>query len=284
MNKGLFISLSVIILGFSIFFILGINTAPAITYFPDDEDSSFTSANSNLELFLPKGNDSYQLAWTTDSRSDKEMYLRQDASLLFDNGRLRGVRSKWVQDTDHIQIEEKLVSEDSSFFQVISFHHGEIHYPNEQIKSIRQMSADHLYVIDSPNTSLDAFKTPENEFESEWKNLLNRTTKQQLLYHWNRLFTYFDISGESYLSVPLTSLHKYNNEPLPTMTRDETNKIMGQLWEGLYKNYIIPAVNTENNQLQSYIPIILFDKQNQHLLVLFELNAKKYKLIQQYAN
>ncbi|OZU89967.1 hypothetical protein CIL03_02195 [Virgibacillus indicus] len=283
MNKWLFFLCLILFLSLSISYILENNATPAITYFPDDEKSTFTKAESNLGLFLPKGNDSYEIVWTSDSESDKEMYLRQDASLLFDNGRLRGVRSTWTQDTKQIHIEEKLLSEDSSFFQVITFHHGEIHYPEDQIKSIHQMSSDHLYVIDSPSTSLDAFKTPEDKFEEEWENLLDRTTKQQLLYHWDQLFTHFSIDSESYLSVPLTSLVKYNSSPLPSMSQEQTDKVIGQLWEGVYKNYIIPAVNTENSQLQSYVPIVLFDKDNNHLLVLYELNGKKHKLIQHYS-
>ena len=283
MNKWFFFLLIGLFLSFSIHFILKNNAAPVITYFPHDEESGFTKAVSNLELFLPKGNDSYEIVWSSDSESDKEMYLRQDASLLFDNGRLRGVLSTWTQDTKKIHIEEKIFSEDSSFFQVISFHHGEIHYPGDQIRGIHKMSADHLYVIDSPSTSLDAFKTPKDDFEKEWKDLLDRTTKQQLLYHWNQLFSHFAIDSKSYLSVPLTSLVKYNSHPLPNMTQEQTNKIIGQLWEGLYKNYLIPAVNTEDSQLHSHIPIILFAEENNHLLVLFELNGEKHKLIQHYS-
>lgn len=284
MKNWVFITIALLSIAlFGIVYFVKMNDAPAITYFPIDEETSFTYANSNLELSTPKGSDSYEIDWTSNSRSDKEMYLRQDASLLFDKGRLRGVRSKWVQDTESIYLEDSLLSEDSSYFQVISFHHGEIHYPNDEIKSIHQMSNDHLYVIDSPATSLEAFKSPENNDQKEWKNLLDRTTKQQLLHHWHQLFTHFDISHESYLAVPLTNLYRYNNESLPSMTQEQTNKIIGQLWEGVYKNYIIPAASTENNKLESYVPIVLFDKENDHLLVLFELNGKKERLIQNYS-
>ncbi|MBY7143373.1 hypothetical protein KFZ56_09990 [Virgibacillus sp. NKC19-3] len=276
------IALSLITL-FGIVYFVKMNTSPAITYFPIDEKTPFTHANTSLELSTAKGNDSYEIDWTSNSRSGKEMYLRQDASLLFDNGRLRGVHSKWMQDTESIYLEEALLSEDSSYFQAISFHHGEVHYPNDEIKSIHQMSNDHLYVIDSPATPLEAFHSPKNKAQNEWKELLDRTTKQQLLHHWHQLFTHFNISSESYLAVPLTNLYHYNNQPLPSMTQEQTNKVIGQLWEGVYKNYIIPAANTENNKLESFVPIVLFDKDNDHLLVLFELNGKKEKLIQNYS-
>ncbi|GAB3051109.1 hypothetical protein [Virgibacillus ainsalahensis] len=285
MKKRIFLLTAIILTcSISILYIIKMNASPAITYFPIDEDSVFTYAKTNLELSQETGNDSYEINWTSGSKSDKEMYLRQDASLLFDNGRLRGVRSKWVQETSEIQLQEKLASEDSSFFQVISYHHGELHYPDNLIKSIHQMSYDQLYIIDSPVTSLDSFTSPANNLEREWKSLLDRTTKQQLLYHWHQLFTHFQINSESYFAVPLTNLHQYDVEPLPSMTQEQTKKIMGQLWEGLYKNYIIPITESKNDEVTSYVPIILFDKEKEHLLVLFELNGEKQRLIQKYAN
>lgn len=258
------------------------NTVPTITYFPMDEETSFEKASTRLEMVSEKTNDSYELTWESESKSDKEIYLRQDASILFSNGILRGIRSKWIEGADSIRIKEKLYGEDSSYFQAISYHHGEIHYPDDQIKSIQQITYDQLYVIDSPNTALESFKTPENEYETQWSTLLDHTTHQQLLYSWKLLIDYFNIDNESYFSVPLTRLYKYNNEPLPSFTQKQTNQIIGQLWEGIYKNYIINAKNIENNQLKSYVPLVLFDKQNEHLIVLYELNGEKEQLIQQY--
>ncbi|WP_164668609.1 hypothetical protein [Virgibacillus doumboii] len=255
---------------------------PSITYFPMDEGTSFKKASTSLDLISEKTNDSYEITWKVRSKTDKKLYLRQDASLLFNNGILRGVRSKWVENTDTIQIKENIYSEDSTFFQSISIHHGEVHYPDDEIKSIQKMTYDQLYVIDSPNTALESFKTPENEYETEWATLLEHTTHQQLVYSWKQLIHYFHIDNEAYFTVPLTRLYKYNTEPLPSFTQEETNQIIGQLWEGIYKNYIIAAKSIENNQLKSYIPLVLFDRQNQHLLVLYEINGEKEKLIQQY--
>ena len=146
------------------------------------------------------------------------------------------------------------------------------------------MSTAHLYVIDTDSTALKTFKSPKNKEETAWKNLLERTTKQQLLFHWNQLFNHFDIDADSYLAVPIPSLNKYNDNPLPSMSQAQTNQIIGQLWEGLYKNYIIPAANSKKKQENSFIPIVLFDKQQDHLFVLFELNGKKQKLIQRYSD
>lgn len=278
MNKWIVLFSLILLIGvIGITYFMKSSTLPVVGYFPLDEQSQFTLAESNLEMDTDR-----KINWTSDSTSDKSMYLRQDVSLLFENGKLRGARSKWKQDTNQIAIKESLSVKESSLFQTISFHHGEIHFPNDQIKSIQHMSAAELYVVDTTKTALTAFTSPENHEETEWKGLLDKTTKQQLLFHWHQLFSYFDINSDSYLAVPITALNKYDTEPLPSLSQAETNQIIGQLWEGLYKNYVIPATTLSEKQDSNFIPIVLFNKQQAHLLVLFELNGKKQQLIQKY--
>lgn len=255
-------------------------TLPAITYFPMDKETDFDHISTRLALIEQKDKDSYEISWQTESKSERDVYLRQDAALLFDNGRLRGVQSKWKEDTATIRMKQNLTGDDSSHFQAIAYHHGEVHYPDDQIKSMHRMSYDQLYVIDSPNTPLESFKIPENEMEDEWVRLLEHTTHQQLEYYWKNLTRHFKINPNNYIPVPLTELYKYNNQSLPSFTQEQTNQIIGQLWEGLYKNYILAAKNSE--KLQSYVPLILFDKNKKHLLVVYALNGEREKLIQQY--
>ncbi|WP_077326977.1 hypothetical protein [Virgibacillus siamensis] len=253
---------------------------PAITYFPMDQKTKFVHASTRLKLIEEMDKDSYRISWESESKSDQKLYLRQDAAMLFDNGRLIGIQSKWKENTAIIKMKQKLTGDDSSHFQTITYHHGEVHYPDDQIKSIHKMSYDQLYVIDSPNTPLDSFKIPENEDEDEWVRLLEHTTHQQLVYNWKNLMHHFKINSSKYKPVPLTKLYMYNDQPLPSFTQEETNQIIGQLWEGLYKNYILNA--KVDQQIKSYVPLILFDKQHKHLLVLYTLNGQKEKLIQKY--
>ncbi|MCJ0930862.1 hypothetical protein MST22_06845 [Virgibacillus halodenitrificans] len=275
------ITFALLISVITIYFI-NVQTKPAITYFPANEETKFTETETNLKLFSEKDKDKYEISWTSNSKSEKPMYLRQDVSILFENGRLRGMRSKWEQNTDKIYINEKITQEDSGYFQSVSYHHGEIH-TNNNITSIHKLSGDNLYVIDSPTTAIDSFKKPENRYEEEWKHLLDSITKQQLLFHWHQLLKHFSIKSKDYLTVPLTQLSKYNEEPLPNLSQEQTDKIMGQLWEGLYKNYVIPIINSNEEKVQSYIPIVLFSNQADHLIVLFESNGEKMKLIQRYS-
>ncbi|WP_010530991.1 hypothetical protein [Lentibacillus jeotgali] len=284
MNKRLMLLIVIPLISTSLLLILlwRMDTAPAITYFPEDEQTRFEETGTILEMISENTRDSYNMAWTSTSVSEQELYLRQDASLLFNNGQLLGVRSKWKENTDTIRIEEKFSAEDSNYFQAISFHHGEVHYPDDEIKSIHHMTYDQLYVIDSPSTVLESFKTPETDFEQEWARLLDHTTEQQLVYNWKRLMAHFDINEDAYYKIPLTDLYKYNTKPLPSLTQKQTNQIMGQLWEGIYKNYVLNVKNLRGKTVKSYIPLILFDKRSEHLMVLFEWNGEKERLIQQY--
>ncbi|WP_067730419.1 hypothetical protein [Oceanobacillus damuensis] len=280
MKKWQALLLIAFILLVGIVFIFESSTSPTVSFFPLDPESTVEYASTSLTLLSEEGTNKYEVDWKVASASDKIMYLRQDVSLLFDNGRLRGVRSKWQQNTKNIQVEEKVRGEDSRHFQSISFHHGENHYSDEAIRSIQKMSFDELYVIDSPTTPIASFKTPANAYESKWKELLDRTSRQQLLFHWHELVNYFHIDLENYISLPLVDMYKYENQALPQMSQEETNNLIGRLWEGLYKNYIIPAMDPPNNKLNSFIPLILIDKEGEHLLVIFEFNGKKEQLIQ----
>src|SRR5699024_3362650 len=184
-NRIFLLLIPFFVLSVGIIYVLNNNALQTITYFPIDQENQFVEAKSELESSDQTDDSFYNITWTSNSKSNHDLYLRQDASLLFDNGRLRGVRSKWEQDTASIQLKESLSGKDDSFFQVITYHHGEVHYPDDTIKSIQHMSQDKLYV--SANKKLD------------------KTTKKQLLYHWNQLFKHFNIDETSYTSVPLRS-------------------------------------------------------------------------------
>src|SRR5699024_7756370 len=84
------------------------SSLPTITYFPIDEENTFTNAYSELNFSNKDSKDGYVLQWISGSKSSQPLYLRQDVSLLYENGQLRGVRSKWIEDTDTIKISEKL--------------------------------------------------------------------------------------------------------------------------------------------------------------------------------
>lgn len=247
-------------------------------YFPPDDNVFFDNVETNINLV--KNTD--EIEWSVESTSSDVAYLRQDVSLLYENGKFKGVLNKWRQNVDHLDLSKRFYQANSSLLKAISFHHGEIHDPNDQISSIQKMTSNQLYFINDSNT-IYSFHEPSNANEKKWERDLNKMTNQQLESHWNKLINQLDIAINDYDRIPLTELAQYENKPLPGRTEAETKKIIGQLWEGLYKNYILLLKEEENLQDKHYMPLILLAKNNDHLLVIFELNNKNQKLIQKIA-
>lgn len=257
-----------------------------IKFFPLDESKQFEETSSTLTLLAESDKDEYDIQWKTSSELTEPVYLRQDVSILFVNGRLKGVLSKWKESGQNLFLERIVHGEDSGHYQTVTFHHGEIHYPDDQIKSIQDMSSADLYVIDSPMSPLESFDVPQDANQKEWKRKLDHTTQQQLNYQWNQLIQHFKIPKSQYEIIPLTDLPNYETKPFPKLSAEQTQQVIGQLWEGLYKNYVLEITGQANQSSKannSYVPLVLADKDGKHLLVLYEgINGGKQKLLQYY--
>lgn len=230
---------------------------PAITYFPPDETVTFLEAYTNLNIKSTSNLSS--VTWESLSESSESLYLRQDISLLYKDGFLKGVLNKWQENKSSIILKHSFSNQSSELLQAISFHYGEIHNENQDdIKSIHTMSYD------------------------EWSHE-NIKTDKFLSERWSELIQYFDIDSTSYHAVPLIDLHLYENQVINGLNQEETHKVIGQLWEGLYKNYVLPILHKDDQVSKRHLmPLILFDKEANHLLVLFEWGDEKHKLLQQY--
>ncbi|MBB6454272.1 hypothetical protein HNQ94_002747 [Salirhabdus euzebyi] len=255
-----------------------------IKFFPLDETKSFEESKTELKLLTQTDEDSYKIGWNMYSTMDKPVYLRQDVSLLFVDGKLKGILNQWKEEASTLKQETIFNGEDSSHYEAISFHHGEIHYPDDLIKSMQLMTHDHLYIIDSPHSALESFKEPIEQNEKEWKKTLDNTKYQHLNYYWTQLMQHYDLNKTDYLEIPLTELWKFNEKAFPTLTVEQTQQVVGQLWEGIYKNYIT-GIKTQDDPngkpLNTYMPLILVDKKGQYLFVLFEDHqGQKHRLIQ----
>ncbi|SER16942.1 hypothetical protein SAMN04487944_101482 [Gracilibacillus ureilyticus] len=249
-------------------------------YFPIDEEIQFSEASTSLSLLQQLSNDRYQIRWISSSKTTVPVYLRQDISLLYMDGKLKGIKGLWKENEQDIYLQADFEETDSSHFQTISFHHGEVHYPNDVIKSVQTMSHNNLYVIDSPYSPLEAFHTAESQLEKNWQETLNHATSQQLNFRWKEWIDRLKIDSQKYDLVPLTSLYVYNKKPIQGLSQEETDRVVGQLWEGLYREYILPISDT-NRISQQIIPIILIDKNREHLYVLFNDQRDELKLLKQ---
>ncbi len=256
----------------------------SIIFFPLDSSVVFKEATTSLLLSKEKDNDEHVLEWNIISVLDREVYLRQDISLLFSDGRLKAVTSEWEDNSQKIAQYKQISGEDSSHYVSISYHHGEIHINEDQIKSSQRMSHDHLYVIDSSFSPLESFREPNTNNQKEWKKVLDHATDQQLNYILANLTQHFQLPTNQYHIISLTDLAQYNNAPLFGMSEAKTQETIGKLWEGLYKNYFL-GIKLQDGTIVEPIgssePHLLISKDLTHLLVLFQTNeGQPIKLIQ----
>ncbi len=283
----------VIMLGMIGFFaLILVNTSSnpvreSFTYFPPDPDVSFDSASTSLTILTQEDEDEYTLNWKTESTLSETAYLRQDLSFLYEEGRLIDSMSTWKENTATIRQKKGITSEDSGHYEAITYHYGEIHYPNDVIKSAQKMSYDQLYVIDSPMTPLESFKQASSEEEKEWQYILDHAIDQQAQLVFKSMVAEYNLHPEDYTILSLTSLDQYENKALPGLSRKQTTDAIGGIWEGLYKNYflgiLLPDGSTEP-PIESTIPVILIHKQSPYLLILFQTKSGKNVQLIQYLN
>ncbi|WP_100406813.1 hypothetical protein [Bacillus solitudinis] len=276
MRKKIYISLIImtsLLVGLSLTF--GLKSEPfkeALTFFPLDPQATFDVATSQLALQSIEDEDEYRLKWQTKSLLNQSAYLRQDVSLLFEDGYLKDILSTWEENTNQIIQDKSVLGEDSGHYKVITFHHAELHYPNDVIKSAQTLSFDELYVIDSPLSSLHSFRTPDNEKDLESKRILDYILEQQQKYDWDDLFEYYQIPDEKYTRIPLTQIGRFLETPIPGLTQEETATFLGGLWEGIYKNYVLSIQKSDGSivsPLGSTVPLVLIPEDPDHFMILF---------------
>lgn len=257
----------------------------SIIFFPLSENVTFTETSTTLSLIGKKNSNEHILEWDVHSETSEEIYLRQDISLLYVDGELKETLAEWEDKSQKLAQYEKVTGKDSSHYQAVSFHYGEIHENEQNIRSVQKMSSDHLYVIDSSFQPLTSFREPQTKDEKEWKEILDHIKHQHLEYRWRRLIDYFQINESNYYKLPLTNLPFYNEKALNNLTIEETQVMIGRLWEGLYKQYFLGLKQKDGSiedPIGSSLPLILLSKDKSHLIVLIEgKSGYPYQLYQQ---
>jgi hypothetical protein len=264
------------ILGISLFaFILAVfslsnqpNVQESITFFPIDPNVKFKAIDTSLNL-----NHGSTVVWRIKSTLDRKAYLRQDAGFLYANGKLMGELHGWKQNTESLLQEKQIKTENSTHFEAITFHHAELHQNGGQIFSSQAMSPAQLYVIISSNQAPFSFRFPKTKEQSDWKQKLDEQTERMLNFSWNKGLRHFSIDLSKYQKYPLNLFDSQTKIGFPGFTKGETDRIVGNLWEGLYKNYLLgikKADGTTVSPIGSTMPLILLANDKTHLLVLTE--------------
>ena len=210
--------------------------------------------------------------------SDRKAYLRQDISLLYANGLLVGKMGKgWKQNTDTINLQENIQYQESANFKSISYHHAELH-ENGHITSVQSITKDELYVVDSNFSPLNSFRTKSTD-EKEWRDVLDKLTEERIKHSYDKAVETYAIYGESLLCIFAdTVLANLLISRLPGFSIEDSRKIIGRLWEDIYKNYFLGVGikdGTYADPANSTIPVILLAKDKSHLIVISELKTEK---------
>ncbi|MCQ6266212.1 hypothetical protein M1K46_11105 [Fictibacillus sp. WQ 8-8] len=255
----------------------------SIIFFPIDTQVTFTKATTNVTLGGSTA-ENYTLNWDVSSETNKPAYLRQDISMLYANGVLTSTMNKWEQDTRTLNQSKKVPGGNDQLSQSVSYHYAEIHRNEDTYRSAQAMSKKNLYVYHK-GSSFSSFQNPKNSSERSVKTKLDVKTYPFLQQTWSGAKQFYNVNGANYNAVALNDLPQYQNSPLPGFTQDQTNKIIGNLWEGLYKNYFLGVKKSNGSKVDpigSSMPLILFSKDKTHLMVLFKLKDGEYIQLIQY--
>lgn len=241
-----------------------------IMFFPIDPTVRFTDTQTKLLLQPKKKETRYVVDWIVTSSLDRTAYLRQDISLLFANGRLISTQSKWKENRKSLTQKQHVEQIGSRLFQAISYHQGELHNGND-IRSSQKMSGDVLYVIDSSFTSFQSFRKATTSEQKRWANTLNKQTETIVNKPAKQMGDI--LPKDDYYHLYLTELVQYNEQPFMDLTTKQTEVMIGNLWEGLYKNYFL-GIKKQNGSIESPIgstvPLILIHKHYSKLFVVTE--------------
>ncbi|MET3699232.1 hypothetical protein SAMN05877753_102129 [Bacillus oleivorans] len=283
-NKWVFITITAFILAFTGFYWHISNKAEeSFTYFPPDPTARYDSGYTTLTLNQKSPDGPYEISWKSQSSLDQKAFYRQDVALLFEGGRLKGKMGEWKQNVSDILQESTLFFKDSQLIQAITFHFSEIHR-GEKIGSAQKLSSDFLYIIDSQFSPFESFRHPENEEEEKWKNTIDQVVRNRLEKSWRKAADKFNINLDQYQAFPLIQIAQFDDRPLPGFSLLETKKIVGQLWEGLYKNYYLGIKKPDGSledALDSIMPLILVAKDRTHLFVLTETKSGESIVLRQ---
>ncbi|WP_042355055.1 hypothetical protein [Bacillus rubiinfantis] len=240
----------------------------SITFFPLAANVAFNSADTSLLL-----TNKQEIAWQIQSKLDRKAYLRQDAGLLYKNGRLVETLGAWKANTRELHQFKSIPIRESSLLDAITFHHAELHEKNGQILSAQTMSQDLLYVVKQQTNQLISFRQPTTKEQDKWRKRLNQRTERMLRYSWNKVIRHYSIHLNEYHPYPLNDLTQKAQKQFPGFTKAETENMIGRLWEGLYKNYLLGITKQDGTKVSSIgstLPLILVSKDKSHLLVLTE--------------
>lgn len=279
MKKTVIITLLIVcIIAFSIYHYSNSNSVMNgnFNYYPLDPHTRFLQSQTSLQWTKQINKDQYTIKWEFSSTLNQQSFVRQDMSLLYEDGHLIDKITEQAPNTKTIKMNKIIKREDSGHYEAITLHYAQLQDPNGQILSQRQMSYDQLYVTASPFSQMDRFEIPQTAEEKQWKKILNRTSQQKLAFAWNELQKHYHIHDKQFYHFSLPYLHIYDYNRLPGCTKRETEQAVGKLWDLLYRQYFT-GIHLANGKtvspIGSTVPLLLFAKDRSCFIILIQTKA-----------
>jgi hypothetical protein len=257
----------------------------SLTYFPRDPAIHFLTATTSLRQSSNEDSTTaYKIHWTTGSETNHPVYLRQDVSLLFQNGKLIYLNNQWKQQVMALTFSKTLSFNKESYFEALTDHYAENHPKDSDIKSQDVMSWDHLFVMTKGLKNPQSFTFPTNRRESDFKDKLTTSISKEQHKILVQAAKTYHLKLEAYDVFPLSHIDTYQQNPLPGLTEKTSRRVISQLWEGLYKNYIL-GIHVKGPSFESptgsNMPLILYKKSGEQLLVLIRSKTGQLVILKQ---
>ncbi|GGE46820.1 hypothetical protein GCM10011391_27090 [Pullulanibacillus camelliae] len=259
-----------------------LDSEESMIYFPEDTNLHFSKKQTTLAV--RKQAHTAKLLWTTASKTTAPSYLRQDVSLLYRNGQLVSIMNKWQQQIDALEQNKELTLKQAGYYEGITAHYAEAHYPSDIIKSKTRMSYDHLSIMGKSMQSWDSFQIPVTQSEIEWNDQFTRAQQEKNRALLKQAERKYQIPVQEYDVFPLTYLHIFDYNTLPGLNKKTTHRVVSQLWEGLYNHYILgvePASHERESALGSQMPLILYHRNADEILVVIKTAEGDLALLKQ---
>ena len=258
------------------------DTEQSIKYFPEDSQVRFIEKATTLRI--KSGETEPKLVWDVTSSTQQPTYLRQDVSLLFEDGKLMDIYSKWKENEAKLSHNQNFSITKSSHFEAISIHHAESHYSADSIKGKDRLTYDHLYVMKNAQNQLESFQIPVATEEKKWVQSLGKATQQEQHYILEQAMKKYRLDINNYYSFPLTYLHVFDQNALPQLDMKTTHRVISQLWEGVYNGYVQGIKLTSSqieNPIGSAMPLVLFSKKADECLIIIKSASGQLTMLKQ---
>ncbi|MCO7128307.1 hypothetical protein NIE88_21505 [Sporolactobacillus shoreicorticis] len=248
---------------------------PTITYFPEHPRIQYVTTATHL-AFVPENQ---LLRLQTASETKERNELMQDFSLLYRNNQLVAILNRWQKNVSELSASKEL-DMSPGFYVGLTVHQAERHI-DHSIYGKEQLSQDYLMAVKT-NGTYHLYREPKTTDEANQLSQYTRELGESRNKTLRRAAARYGFQLSDYRVVPLDALTGESFTHIFPFGREKAERITGQLWEGLYKNYVrgIQLAQAQSESpLGSTMPLLLIAQD--HMLIVFETANRQTVLLKQ---